>query len=696
MPSLPKPTPLQRERLLLLLLGASAAAVLPAIWRRLRSLRRKRGLPPVPTPAAAARSTTSSAGGGADAYETRKAVDEYLQFHFGRPEDIIPYDIGPKEALRFTEQLAALCERHCSALRDFTGEGGEATAVDIGCAVGGASFHLARAFPHVLGIDFSQHFVNAANTMRERGWMRYTAAEEGELSKENTAVVPEDIDRSRVRFQQADACNLPGNLGPVDAVLAANLLCRLPDPTLFLGRMHSFIKRDGVLVLVSPYSWLPGWTPRDKWLGGFLDQEGKPVWTADVLKKLLGEHFTLVEEAELPFVIREHRRKFQWGVSHAMAPVVSRRADATRAPRHQRLRVQVQASLSAEQQAFLERRRSESRSPAAAPTRGRSTVLRSPVRPASSTPARGRSSAPAPAQSNGLTAEQQAFLERRRSESRSPAPAPTRGRSTVPRSPVRPSSRAPSARPAASSPASYSPPSSAPAGGLSAEQKAFMDRRRSESRPAASAPTRGRSTVPRRPITSSSAPRRASSSAPSASYSAPSSAPAGGLSAEQQAFLERHRSESRSAAPAPTRGRSTVPRSPVRPTSRAPSARPAASSPTSYSPPSSAPAGGLSAEQQAFMDRRRSESRSPAPAPTRGRSAVTRSPVRPTSRAPAAPAARTPSVRPSARPTSRPASGRPSSRPAAHRSGASSSPASSSGLSAEQQAFLDRKRSGGR
>lgn len=35
--------------------------------------------------------------------------------------------------------------------------------MDIGCAVGGASFELARAFPHVMGIDFSQHFVNAAN-----------------------------------------------------------------------------------------------------------------------------------------------------------------------------------------------------------------------------------------------------------------------------------------------------------------------------------------------------------------------------------------------------------------------------------------------------------------------------------------------------------------------------------------------------
>jgi hypothetical protein len=37
----------------------------------------------------------------------------------------------------------------------------------------------------------------------------------------------------------------------------------------------------------------------------------------------------------------------------------------------------------------------------------------------------GRSAA-APSKSNGLSAEQQAFLERRRSESRSPAPAPTR------------------------------------------------------------------------------------------------------------------------------------------------------------------------------------------------------------------------------------------------------------------------------
>ena len=39
-------------------------------------------------------------------------------------------------------------------------------------------------------------------TMKERGWMRYMAVEEGDITVERSAVVPEEIDRSRVRFQQ--------------------------------------------------------------------------------------------------------------------------------------------------------------------------------------------------------------------------------------------------------------------------------------------------------------------------------------------------------------------------------------------------------------------------------------------------------------------------------------------------------------
>lgn len=36
------------------------------------------------------------AGGGVAAYETSKAVDEYLQFHFGKNEEVLPYPHGPK------------------------------------------------------------------------------------------------------------------------------------------------------------------------------------------------------------------------------------------------------------------------------------------------------------------------------------------------------------------------------------------------------------------------------------------------------------------------------------------------------------------------------------------------------------------------------------------------------------------------
>lgn len=91
---LPSTDALTRERALLLLSGAVAASLLPALWRRLQRRSGRGGL--LAAAVDASRSTTSSAGGGTAAYETRRAVDEYLQFHYGRPEEILPYDVGPK------------------------------------------------------------------------------------------------------------------------------------------------------------------------------------------------------------------------------------------------------------------------------------------------------------------------------------------------------------------------------------------------------------------------------------------------------------------------------------------------------------------------------------------------------------------------------------------------------------------------
>lgn len=304
------PTPSTSENLNYVIGTAAAVSIVSVgvlLWRRR-----------APTDASfEERSTTSSAGGGAMAYETKKAVDEYLQFHFGMDKDILPYANGPKEALNFMGRCAQLCEKHSVALRNIDGELGETTALDIGCAVGGATFELARSFQHALGIDYSHAFVQAAQDMRETGTRQYTAVVEGNISCTYTASVDKEIPRSRTRFMQGDACSLPDNLAQFDAVLAANLVCRLPDPMLFLNRLPSLVKPGGIAVIVSPHSWLPAWTPKEKWIGGFY-KDGKPIHTADGMAEVLEKDFDLVAQEDMPFLIREHARKFQWGCSNAV------------------------------------------------------------------------------------------------------------------------------------------------------------------------------------------------------------------------------------------------------------------------------------------------------------------------------------------------------------------------------------------
>ena len=85
-------------------------------------------------------------------------------------------------------------------------------------------------------------------------------------------------------------------------------MCRLPSPKALLGRL------GGPLA----YSWLEQFTPLEAWLGGY-EQEGKPVRSAAVLSEFLrAKGFELLREADEPLVIREHARKYQYIVTHAM------------------------------------------------------------------------------------------------------------------------------------------------------------------------------------------------------------------------------------------------------------------------------------------------------------------------------------------------------------------------------------------
>jgi ubiquinone/menaquinone biosynthesis C-methylase UbiE len=88
------------------------------------------------------------------------------------------------------------------------------------------------------------------------------------MQETREAHVPSDADADAVRFMVGDACRLPSNLAPADAVLAANLICRLPDPKRFLNQLPRLVKQGGIVVLTTPFSWLEAWTKQKNWLGG--------------------------------------------------------------------------------------------------------------------------------------------------------------------------------------------------------------------------------------------------------------------------------------------------------------------------------------------------------------------------------------------------------------------------------------------
>ena len=97
----------------------------------------------------------------------------------------------------------------------------------------------------------------------------------------------------------------------------SNLLCRLKDPMACLRGIASIVNPGGVVVIVTPYSWLTEFTDKDNWMGGYYNSE-KPVSSKDVLKRVMEEEgFEKIHEEEMPLIIREHQRKYQYVVSQA-------------------------------------------------------------------------------------------------------------------------------------------------------------------------------------------------------------------------------------------------------------------------------------------------------------------------------------------------------------------------------------------
>ncbi|MBP84402.1 MAG: putative 4-mercaptohistidine N1-methyltransferase [Verrucomicrobiales bacterium] len=234
-------------------------------------------------------------------YESNILRDWYLLFHFGTADEVlddVAFDPSglPPGCLEFpvaTVKAAGIAEPIGRAL-------------DIGCAVGRSSFELTKLASEVIGIDFSQSFIDVAEEIRhgkEIVYRRYNEMHQPEPLRVN---LPDGVKLDHVSFEQGDAMNLREDLGKFNLVHAANLLCRLTEPQKFLNRLPDLVAEGGTLVIATPATWMEEYTTRENLPQGA---------TLDYLKKHLSENFEFQRVCEVPFLIREHKRKLQLSTS---------------------------------------------------------------------------------------------------------------------------------------------------------------------------------------------------------------------------------------------------------------------------------------------------------------------------------------------------------------------------------------------
>jgi len=231
-------------------------------------------------------------------YETDNLVSQYCEAHYG---DIY---FG-------VDHFAKVCADICL---DYMKDKPKKRALDLGCAVGRTSFELAREFDFVNGLDFSARFIRIAFQLQEKGYIRYELPEEGEIvsyHEKHLADFGLDGIADKIEFHQADAANLKPRFTGYDLIFAGNLIDRMVNPASFLSKAHERLNPQGLLVLASPYTWLEKFTKKDQWIGGFR-RDGEPYYTLEGLHDILSTNFILVDEPrDIPFIIRETRRKFQ-------------------------------------------------------------------------------------------------------------------------------------------------------------------------------------------------------------------------------------------------------------------------------------------------------------------------------------------------------------------------------------------------
>ena len=238
-------------------------------------------------------------------YETDLAVAQYCEFHYGdRYFDVDNYAKAyANKAVSVAKEDADLAAKE------------KLSILEVGCSVGRASYEMAKHFDEVTGLDFSARFIQIANQMQNNGEIKYTIPQEGEIMDFKSQTL-KDLGLAdtahRCLFMQQDACNMKSRFTGYDMVVASNLIERAYEPAKFLNSIHERINDNGLLMILSDYSWKEEYTEKENWIGGYKDaQSGENVTSIEGLHNQLGEHFECIsDDTSIPSILRVTSRNF--------------------------------------------------------------------------------------------------------------------------------------------------------------------------------------------------------------------------------------------------------------------------------------------------------------------------------------------------------------------------------------------------
>lgn len=240
-----------------------------------------------------------------DRHDQHSLLGTYLDAHYGDP--------APPEGWPSAEDYW----QHVVATVESTVTGD--SALDLGCGVGRLAFELARFHDRVVGLDLNFHLVAAAARIQRSGRVEYGRRSRGRRFTEirQTYKAPRNV-----LFLVADALDPPFDAESFDTVAALNLLDNVSVPLTLIAQMDALLRRDGTLLIGSPYEWRHDISDPSQWLEN-ADRDASSVLRAILAERLIEAlplDYRIVEEvADLPWVLRQHERFWQRFSVHLLA-----------------------------------------------------------------------------------------------------------------------------------------------------------------------------------------------------------------------------------------------------------------------------------------------------------------------------------------------------------------------------------------